>query len=191
MLEILTFLFFAAWRIYWSITERQTYKEKPLTKQHIPLFDKKRISRYFTWITGAVLASQLLFNVQIWPMDSNYSVQVFGFLLVIVGLGAAVRARLDLGNNWANAYEYQVKKKQELVTSGIYKYIRHPIYSGVVTAAIGAELVAQSYLFIVFLTFAWGGYKQAKLEEKLLIEHFGDAYRKYMKYSKMFIPFLW
>lgn len=191
MLKLLTFILFASWRIYWSITETQTYREKPITKENIGFLDRKRLSRNFMWLTGFVLALQLVLNLQILPMPNNFALQVFGFSLVVLGLGTAVKARIDLGNNWANAYEYQVKKKQELVTSGIYKYIRHPIYAGVVTAAIGAELVAQSYLFLVFVLFVWGGYKQAKLEEKILIEHFGNAYRTYMKHSKMFIPFLW
>ncbi|MBI5452967.1 isoprenylcysteine carboxylmethyltransferase family protein [Candidatus Gottesmanbacteria bacterium] len=106
-------------------------------------------------------------------------------------MAISVSARRVLGTNWAHAAEYQIKKDHELVTSGIYKYIRNPIYTGLVIAITGAELVAKSYLFIFFALFGfWVAYIQAKREEKILQEHFGKEYSDYMKKSKTLIPFI-
>lgn len=109
--------------------------------------------------------------------------------MVIIGIGISVVARRILAANWVDASEYQIKKNQELVINGIYAYIRHPIYTGLMLALIGVELVVHSYvvfgfavvLFIVF-------YMQGKREERLLEKHFGEQYRVYMNRSSMFIP---
>jgi protein-S-isoprenylcysteine O-methyltransferase Ste14 len=94
--------------------------------------------------------------------------------------------------NWAHGGEYQVKNNQELVTIGIYRYIRHPIYLGVMLAYGGGQIVAGSYLSMVFLVlFTYSSIVQAKKEEKLLLQHFGQEYEDYMRKTKMLIPFVY
>jgi len=188
-LRITTIFLFLVWRGYWWITEQKADKEKPKNKETASIFSWKRLHRYFVYAFGASVFSQLL-GVSILPMQSMIAIHLFGFCLVVLGLGSAILARYSLGTNWANSYEYQVKQKQQLITTGIYAYIRNPIYSGLVVAVIGAELVADSYLFLVYFIFFWGAYKQSKLEEKILEEHFGKEYRDYKKRTKVLIPFV-
>src|SRR3989344_1407801 len=76
------------------------------------------------------------------------TIQLLGFILVILGSMEAILGRLALGNNWTESYEYQIKKKHELVIHGLYKYVRHPIYGGFMIAVTGAFIVAKTYLFI-------------------------------------------
>jgi len=72
-----------------------------------------------------------------------------------------------------------------------FNYIRHPIYVGVILSCVGAELVARSYLFIVFLAFiSLMSYIQSKKEEQLLVKHFGTAYKNYMQKTNMFVPYI-
>lgn len=188
-LTVFTLILFVFWRIYWLVTGKKADKEKPRQEEKGNAFTWKRLQKYSVYIFSVVILLQLL-GWQIWPMPSSQWVPLFGFCLVVLGIGVAVAARYELGTNWANAYEYQVKKKQQLVTTGIYAYVRNPIYSGLVVAVIGAELVVQSYLFIVCLVLVYGVYKQSKLEEKILEEHFGKEYTNYKKRSKMLIPFV-
>jgi protein-S-isoprenylcysteine O-methyltransferase Ste14 len=190
VLSIATLFLFALWRIYWLITEKKADREKPRTKERPPFFSTVRITRHGLWIVGVLIVIQLFFNIPILSIDTNLPIQEIGFLLVVLGLGLCIVARKQLDTNWANAWEYQIKKKHELVTRGVYAYIRHPIYTGIVTAVIGAELVAESYLSIIFFSFFLVSYAQAKKEEKILEEHFGKEYQQYRKRSKMLIPFV-
>ena len=58
-------------------------------------------------------------------------------------------------------------------------------------AFIGGELIAQSYLVLIGLLLLIGGYWQARKEEAILVSHFGNVYKNYMKHTKLFIPFIW
>jgi protein-S-isoprenylcysteine O-methyltransferase Ste14 len=189
ILGIVSFLLLAGWRVYWSISEQKTEREKP--KDKLPLFHKKRLAQAFSYTAFGIIGVQLL-GVKLFEMpEKSLTLQLVGFLLVIAGLAIAVKGRIDLGNNWANCFEYQVKKKQEVVTRGIYKVIRHPIYAGIVLFFIGGELVVQSYLLYFYLFTFVAVNIQAKREEVLLVAHFGNNYRRYMKRTKRFIPYLW
>ncbi len=189
--RVLTLLIFISWWGYWRITEKEADIKKPKAKDASGLFTRNKIIRMITGTIQVVLIFQLL-GISVLPISgANVFMQIIGFLLVAIGVSVSLSARKTLGSNWAHAAEFQIKKKQELVTSGVYTYIRHPIYAGLMLAFIGGELVVQSYYALAILPVIAGGLYQAKLEEKLLISHFGDAYKKYMKGSKMFIPYLW
>ena len=189
-LKIITLLLFIGWRVYWLVTERKADREKPKKEKAMSFFEKKRLMRHALWIVGIILCLQLLFGVTLLPMPVSVLVERLGFILVVFGLGLAILARHQLDTNWANAWEYQVKHKQELITTGVYTYIRNPIYTGIIVAIVGAELVAQSYLFLFFFAFFWGAYRQAKKEERILAAHFGKEYLAYKKRTKMLIPFI-
>jgi len=168
--------------------ERKANREKPRTKT-VTL--KSKLKRYFYSIgLGSLILVQLV-GFTILPFPHNPILQTVGFFLVLLGKGVSFTARITLGTNWTDSSEYQIKKKHDLITTGIYHYIRHPIYLGITLAATGAELVAQSYLFLpLFILLSLMNYRQGRLEEKLLVNHFGKDYEKYMKQSKMLIPFV-
>jgi len=190
-LDISTFLLFVLQKAYWLISEKRADREKPRVRKRPPLFNKARIIEYGVWCVLLLLFVQLILHVSILPMGSYSLMPQIGFLLVVLGLGLGLMARRQLAENWAHSWEYQVKQKQELVTTGIYSLIRHPIYASFAFASIGAELVAKSWLVVLFFGLFWTSYRQAKKEEILLEGHFGAAYKMYMNHTKMFIPFLW
>ena len=187
--RIVVIVIFLLWWIYWFITEKQANREKPPQKK-ITL--EQQFARWFGRLAQVVLLLQLAF-FSFFPFpQSSIVLQVIGLICVFFGVGISVSARKTLGTNWSHAVEYQVKKKQEIITTGVYAVIRHPIYAGLSLAVIGGELVLQSYLvFFVLLAAILIGYFQAKREEKLLMAHFGDEYKSYMKRTRMFIPYLW
>ncbi|HSA83915.1 MAG TPA: isoprenylcysteine carboxylmethyltransferase family protein, partial [Patescibacteria group bacterium] len=131
-------------------------------------------------------------GIEILPFTPQTGILLFGFFLVVVGFLFSMLGRHSLGTNWAHALEYQIKKKQELVTRGIYRFIRHPIYSGFFLSILGLELVLGSYLSIVVLLIGIPVLnRQAGMEEKLLEEHFGKKYGAYKERTTRFIPLLW
>jgi len=115
-------------------------------------------------------------------------VQVVGATLFIAGLGVAVWARVHLGRNWGMPMTR--KDEPELVTSGPYRLIRHPIYSGILLAFVGTALATNLYWLIVFAVMGVYFVHSATVEEKLLTSSFPDAYPSYRARTKMLIPFV-
>lgn len=150
-----------------------------------------RIAEQISNILASIyLLINLLFIV-IFPFK-NILVQIFGFMLVILGFLECICARKTLASNWTNSFEYQIKKKHELITQSIYKYVRHPIYGGILLLTNGALMVAGSYTVIIFfigMLLVLESY--AKREEKILTKHFGKKYIEYKKTTKKFIPFVY
>ena len=115
-------------------------------------------------------------------------VRAVGAILFVSGVGLAVWARVHLGRNWG--MPMTKKDEPELVTSGPYRFVRHPIYSGILLAVLGTALATDLYLLIVLG--AMGAYflHSARAEERLMTEAFPAAYPIYKASTKMLIPFV-
>lgn len=111
-----------------------------------------------------------------------------GLVLFVVGLAFAVWARLHIGRNWGTPMTQ--KNDPELVTSGPYRFVRHPIYSGILLAGV-ATAVGLSWHWLAAVALA-GIYfiYSATVEERFLAERFPDTYRAYKRSTKMLIPFV-
>jgi protein-S-isoprenylcysteine O-methyltransferase Ste14 len=111
-----------------------------------------------------------------------------GLILFAAGLAFAVWARVHIGRNWGTPMSK--KADPELVTSGPYRFVRHPIYSGILLAGVGtAVALSWSWLFVVALTGAYFIYS-ATVEERNLAAVFPDTYPAYRRSSKMLVPFI-
>jgi protein-S-isoprenylcysteine O-methyltransferase Ste14 len=119
---------------------------------------------------------------------SNPVLQGVGMGLFLAGLGLAVWARVYLGRNWGTPMSEKVDA--ELVTSGPYRHIRNPIYSGLILAAIGTA-VAVSWYWLVAVVFM-GAYftYSATVEEHIMERLFPNEYPAYKRSTKMLIPFI-
>jgi protein-S-isoprenylcysteine O-methyltransferase Ste14 len=97
-----------------------------------------------------------------------------------------------LGKNWVHALDpskFLQRKRETLVTSGPYRYVRNPIYLGAFTFIVALALVAASWLVLLpALALIALFYAQIGKEETMLIDRFGDEYREYMKRTPRFIP---
>ena len=111
-----------------------------------------------------------------------------GAVLFASGIALAIWARVHLGRNWGMPMSQ--KAEPELVTSGPYRVVRHPIYSGLLAALLGTALVTNLIgLFIVVILGAYF-YYSASVEEKNLTTTFPTAYPAYQTSTKMLIPFV-
>jgi protein-S-isoprenylcysteine O-methyltransferase Ste14 len=111
-----------------------------------------------------------------------------GLVLFALGLGFAVRARVVIGGNWGTPMTR--KLEPELVTSGPYRLVRHPIYSGILAAGVGtAVALGWPWLVVVALAGVYFVYS-ATVEERYMTERFPDAYPPYKRSSKMLVPFV-
>lgn len=135
---------------------------------------------------------QLIFSIlEIKPIFlSPILPRVLGYIFIITGFIISLMAIKALGENWSGMHEYRIKKGQQLVTSGIYSLIRHPIYLAVILEIVGFELVARSWLTIPFFILSfWAFYQHIKKEEKLLELKFGQNFQEYKNRTKKLLPF--
>jgi protein-S-isoprenylcysteine O-methyltransferase Ste14 len=111
-----------------------------------------------------------------------------GILLFVLGLACAVWARLHLGRNWGTPMTQ--KDDPDLVTSGPYRFIRHPIYSGIMLAGVGTVIGLSWRWLIAMALVAMYFVYSATIEERYLAERFPDAYPAYKRFTKMLVPFI-
>ena len=111
-----------------------------------------------------------------------------GVIVCAAGVALAIWSRVQLGQNWGMPMSLRVEP--ELVTSGPYTYVRHPIYSGLLLAMLGSA-IAVSPNWLVFLAgfFLYFLYA-ARVEEGHMTQRFPDVYPEYQRRTKMLIPFL-
>ncbi len=114
--------------------------------------------------------------------------QATGVVVLLAGLGLAVWARLALGRNWG--MPMTAKDEPELVTSGPYHRVRHPIYSGLLLALLGTALAINLLFGIVVLAAGTYFVHSARVEERLMTAAFPVAYPRYTLATKMLVPFL-
>ena len=113
-----------------------------------------------------------------------------GLAVVLAGLGFAIWARLVLAGNWSGTVT--LKQGHELVVSGPYRFARHPIYTGLLTAIFGTgiaidEVRAPLALLITTVAFI----RKMQTEEAFMNDAFGHRYAEYRRRVKALIPGVW
>ncbi len=109
--------------------------------------------------------------------------------LSAIGVAVAIWARLYIGRNWSP--RPAMKEEHELVTGGPYAFVRHPIYSGLILAALGAALTGTVFGAIVFVAATAVFISRVGTEDRIMLELFPNAYLSYQSRTKRLIPFVW
>jgi protein-S-isoprenylcysteine O-methyltransferase Ste14 len=140
---------------------------------------------------GIILIILLLARLRVFKghtVTHDAVLEGIGLGLFLLGLAVAVWARIYLGGNWGMPMTQ--KDNPELVTTGPYHLIRHPIYSGILLAMIGTAIAVSVYWLIAAVVI--GGYfiYSATVEERYMAERFPDTYPGYKRSTKMLVPFL-
>ena len=112
-----------------------------------------------------------------------------GALLTAIGISFAIWARVNLGRNWSS--RPTMKEQHELVTTGPYAYVRHPIYTGIMLAALGTAIMSSIFgiLMLIFISIFFA--LRINKEEKIMLELFPNRYPEYQKHTKRLLPFVW
>lgn len=121
------------------------------------------------------------------PLEYRRIFAIIGSIVVFSGAVLNVIGRFYLGGNWAN--HIKIYKDHKLVNKGLYKVVRHPLYSSIMMMFIGGCIsYLNIYTFILEITvFVPFMYYRAKQEEKLLSQRFPE-YTNYKKSTGMFLP---
>jgi protein-S-isoprenylcysteine O-methyltransferase Ste14 len=142
------------------------------------------------------LAVGLLFSdrVRIGPLGARLLPEPgwlpwLGLGLTVAGCAFAVQARFWLGSNWSATVT--VKEKHELVRTGPYAVVRHPIYTGFFLGVLGTAVAVGEVRGLIALTLAFIGWlTKTRTEEKFLLEEFDGDYARYRREVKRLIPFV-
>ena len=122
------------------------------------------------------------------PAEINSAEGVAGFIVCMAGFALAVWARLYLGTNWG--MPMSLKEGHELVTTGPYRYVRHPIYTGMLLAILGSAVVNGALWGVIFVGMAIYCVYSARTEERLMLQQFPEQYTRYKQRTKSIIPFV-
>ncbi|MGC2626720.1 MAG: isoprenylcysteine carboxylmethyltransferase family protein [Candidatus Udaeobacter sp.] len=175
-------VFVAVWVIAALSTKRTVYRETQAQRQ-----------RYWVLL---VIACFLQFYGRRLPYPLNIRILPHVALnawaaavLCVIGLAFAIWARVTLGRNWSGVVT--LKEEHELVERGPYRFVRHPIYTGILTMFFATAL-AQGHLsgFVGTLLMFASFWIKLDREEKLMLQQFPDRYRAYQERAKRIIPFV-
>jgi len=111
-----------------------------------------------------------------------------GLAIFILGLALAVWARVYLGRNWGMPMSQ--KADPELVTTGPYGRIRHPIYSGIILGMVGTAIAVSPYWLIAVAIVGAYFLVSAVVEERTMAKLFPAAYPPYQRATKILIPYV-
>ena len=111
-----------------------------------------------------------------------------GVVVCALGIGIAIWGRTYIGRNWGPPMS--LREGHELVTSGPYAFVRHPIYTGILVAVVGTVLVEWFPWILLLAAFFVYFVYAAKVEERSMTGRFPNEYPNYMNRTKMLIPFL-
>jgi protein-S-isoprenylcysteine O-methyltransferase Ste14 len=107
--------------------------------------------------------------------------------LTMLGLLFSVWARLALGSNWSGMVT--IKANHQLIRRGPYRFIRHPIYTGMLTALLATAITQRQVGGILgFAVVSFALYRKALREESFLTQEFGDAFAEHQRQTGMFLP---
>lgn len=178
-----------AFLLYWQIIWART--ATPKTTQRLePAFS--RILRAVTFIVAVLLLAttriplpwiyRQLWPTGLWPFWVGAAVTVGGLLF-------AVWARRHLGSNWSRSVT--IKQDHELITSGPYALVRHPIYTGILTGFLGTAIaLSQVRGFIAFILVFLVIWAKLRMEEQWMHSQFGETYTTYVSQTAALVPYL-
>lgn len=174
------------WLLYWAYSATSA---KQIERRESP---GSRLCHQLPMIAGGILLGMPhiagpLLDERFHPR--TFSWFVAGLAAVALGLAFSVAARHRLGGNWSA--QVTLKEGHELVRSGPYALVRHPIYTGMLLALIGTAIAIGRWRALAgFALLSAGLIYKIRVEEKFMREQFGEAYVRYSVEVPALIPFL-
>ena len=118
----------------------------------------------------------------LWPVR-------LGAALTFAGIAFAIWARMWIAGNWSS--DVTLKRDHELIVDGPYRFVRHPIYTGILLALAGTALAVGEWRALLAVVLAGAAYwRKLRIEEAVMRRQFGEAYARYAERVPALIPFL-
>lgn len=175
------------WALYWltaAIGNKRTQRREP---------PRSRLTYLLALVAGGLLLAWPhspwgpLLDLRLWPRTAlPYTA---GLVVLVAGLAFSVWARVHLGRNWSG--NVTVKEGHELIRTGPYGYVRHPIYTGLLAAVLGTAICSGTLrAALAFVIIAAALVVKSRAEERFMREAFPGQYEKYCEEVPALIPFL-
>ncbi len=143
-------------------------------------------------VASIIFLSASLYDFYIlhWTLYEAKTLYYAGIILFLIGYTLRLYSRISLQKQFSVFVALQ--KEHKLITTGIYNYVRHPIYTAGILSFIGFILITNSALGLLtgLLLVLPALLYRIHIEEKILIAHFGDEYVEYKKKVKALIPWI-
>lgn len=162
-----------------------------ITRKRHNYFNKKERKFLLFIIVGFQLLPFIYIFSTLFSFFDYYLPKWLGFpsaSLYCFGVWLFLRAYTDLGPYWSPGLE--IKEGHQLVTTGVFKWVRHPMYAAFVAIAVAQVFMLQNWIVgpaFILLAIPFYLYRVQR-EERLLIKHFGDEYLKYMEQTNALFP---
>lgn len=120
-------------------------------------------------------------------LPSESWIEGLGIVITLTGFAFAIWARIHLGRNWSSSVTAKIG--HELICSGPYEWVRHPIYTGLLLALFGTALVrgqVRGLLALVLVYMAWK--IKSRVEEHMMTSTFGEEYSAYASTTGAMFP---
>ncbi len=174
------------WVLYWRSSAQNTKATKQSESRG------SRLAHLVPLLTGCLLAvlpsvPLPILSAEVLPESS--AIEWTGVWLVACGLGFSAWARHHLGRNWSGVVT--LKEDHELIQTGPYRLVRHPIYMGVLLALVGSTLAhgeLRGVLGVAMVAVAM--VRKLRIEERFMQERFNDEYDLYKRHTAALIPFV-
>jgi protein-S-isoprenylcysteine O-methyltransferase Ste14 len=169
-----------AWLVFWLywLASATTAKASVRGRRRLPLFGLTAVAVFV--LVRVLHGGGLAVHSPI--------LGAIGAVLFVSGLALAVWARVYLGSNWG--MPMTERAEPELVTSGPYRFVRHPIYSGLLLALVGTALATNVLGLAIAVILGAHFLYAATVEERNLTATFPTTYPAYREHTKKLIPFL-
>jgi len=173
-----------SWVVYWVLAARGV---KPVSRRESPA---SRLAYLTPLVIGALIMA--LASVRSSWLGARFlppAMMIYGsgIAVMLAGLVVTVWARRHLGTNWSGTIT--IKRGHDLVRTGPYRFVRHPIYSGVILAIIGTAVALGEWLGFVGAALIVGSFLvKLWLEERILAEVFGDDHVRYRAEVPALVP---
>lgn len=146
--------------------------------------------RLASWFLMIAILVSYAFNL---PWLATFNITLLdwlrwaGFVLGIVSIAFWTWTQVVLRENWSP--QLHLREKHQLITTGPYAYIRHPMYAAISGFGLGLALVSANWILLALAAMVIVGLVfRVPQEEKMLIEEFGEAYREYMQHTGSWFP---
>jgi protein-S-isoprenylcysteine O-methyltransferase Ste14 len=170
--------------VYWFVSARKL----KAVKQREPQAER------LVYLVSMISSYLLMFNDRLsigWlgrrfvPLSARLG--AMGVAVTFAGIALAIWARGHLGQNWSATVT--LKEGHELVRSGPYGRIRHPIYTGMLVAFVGTALALGEYRGLLAVAIAVTSFfAKARKEERYLLQEFGPRFEEHIRHTGMFLP---
>ncbi|HKM82434.1 MAG TPA: isoprenylcysteine carboxylmethyltransferase family protein [Terriglobia bacterium] len=173
------------WMALWGVWVVMWFSTKSVKKRETSL---ERVQHLIPLILGFWLLFEKNWNgLSLRLVPDTPAAWWLGLVLTAAGVTISIWARVSLGTNWSGVVT--LKDNHELIRKGLYRWIRHPIYTGILLAMIGTAMIKGHLRGWLGFLIVWAAfYIKARREEGFLRGEFGERFEEHAKHTGMFFP---